>query len=59
MFRIIDLEDGTASECTLAEFIRDNEDCEDLCDEVRALAVGASTKVGGGAAPAFEIARLS
>lgn len=58
-FRIIDLEDGTASECTLAEFLIANGDCDDLCDEVRALAVGASTKVGGGAAPAFEIARLS
>ncbi len=59
MFRIIDLEDGTASECTLAEFLSANGDCDDLCDDVRALAVGASTRVGGGAAPAFEIARLS
>jgi len=57
--RIVDLDDGSAAECTLAEFLETNAEDEETCDAVRGLCVDASVRVGGGAAPAFDITRTS
>jgi hypothetical protein len=58
ILEIVDLDDGTGHVCSLAAFLRDNEDCVDLCADVRALAPGESIDVGGGAAPSTRITRL-
>jgi hypothetical protein len=51
--------DGQAEECTLYEFMLANAEDLDLCSRARKLAPGSSFIVGGGAAPAFSITRLS
>lgn len=54
---IRDLDDGTETTCTLEDFLRDNEEAEDICEEVTAAPMGVSVRVGGGAAPAFDITK--
>lgn len=51
--------EGALWEGSLADFLEGNVDSPDVCAEVSALAVGASTLVGGGASPLTRVERLS
>lgn len=56
---VITDEDGDLHTCTLGAFIVDNREAVDLVAEVVALAPGASTWGGGGAASWFSIERVA
>lgn len=51
-------QDEDPEECPLAAFLAANEEDEDTCAEVRALAVGQSVRLGGGAAPIMDVERV-
>jgi hypothetical protein len=51
-------EDGSTL-CSLADFLRDNEDSADICEAVKALEPGASYDGGGGAGCWFTITKAA
>lgn len=55
---VVDVEDGDSWSTTFGEFLRDNKDSPDL-DAWKALRVGQTIGVGGGAAPRFEVTGLA
>lgn len=56
--RIVEVDDGGASECSIASFLSSNEEDEETCEAVLALLIGQATQLGGGACPAVDVTRV-
>ncbi len=52
---IIDHDSNTYDYCTVEEFLRDNAEDEELCEQVRMMGPDDGLDVGGGAAPFVTI----
>lgn len=59
MMLAIEDEDGPVCECTVDQFCNDNDFDTETRGDLAFLAIGASLKLGGGAAPIFTVTRLS